>query len=131
MTTIDNSNTFYSGVCDDVTVNVAASTTVKAGTVLGFCKTIADDPRSGKIIPYNSTECTTDDFYILLQDVENTSSSAADFGMCRVLDGGEINRNKLILVDSNDELTEAFIAKLKTSGIFAVRVSEETNGDIL
>lgn len=125
MTTIDNSNTFYSGVCDDVTVNVAAKTTLHAGTVLGIHKT------SGKIVPYTSTDCTANDFYVLLHEVQNSGSSAADFGMCRVLDGGEINRNKLILVNSEDELTDGFIAKLKTSGIIAVRVSEETKGDIL
>lgn len=128
---IDNSNVFYSGVCDDVTVNIAANTTLKAGTVLGICKNIADDARSGKIIAYNSSDCTANDFYILLHDVVNSGSNAADFGMCRVLDGGEVNREKLILVNDNDKLTDGFIAKLKTSGILAVKVHEETSTGIL
>lgn len=122
---IDNSNIFYTGVCDDVTVNVAASTTLKAGTILGVDKT------SGKIIAYNSTDCTADDFYILVQDVVNSGSAAADFGMCRVLDGGEVNRNKLILASEGDELTDGFIAKLKSSGILAVKVQEETNKGVI
>ena len=125
MTTIDNSNTFYSGVSDDVTINVAENTTLKAGTVLGI------ENETGKIIAYDSTKCDANDFYVLLHDVQNSKGSAEDFSMCRVLDGGEINRNKLILVNPEDELNDAFIAKLKTSGIIAVRVSEETNGDIL
>lgn len=130
MTTIDNSNLFYSGVSDDVTINVAAETTLKAGTILGIYKDIKDDPKSGKIVAYDSTNCNENDFYILLHDVQNTASSAADFSMCRVLDGGEVNRNKLILT-GDDELNDSLIAKLKTSGIRAVRISEQTNSGIL
>ena len=123
--TIDNGNLFYSGVSDDVTVNVAANTTLKAGTILGVHKT------TGKIVAYTSGDCTANDFYVLLHDVQNSGSSAADFGMVRVLDGGEINRNKLILVNDDDTLTDGFIAKLKTSGILAVKVQEETNTGVL
>lgn len=126
MTVIDNSNIFYSGVCDDVTINVAANTTLKAGTLLGINAT------SGKIVAYDSTNCTAPDFYVLLHDVTNSdSSNAADITMCRVLDGGEVNKNKLILVDEDDTLTDALIAKLKTSGILVVKSNEETNTGIL
>ena len=125
MTTINNSNLYYSGNCADVSINVAANTTLEPGTLLGIDKT------SGKIRAYDSTNCTADDFYVLLHQVKNTTGSAADVTMCRVLDGGDIKASNLILVDDDDTLTTALIAQLKSSGIRVVKVSEETKGDIL
>lgn len=122
--TIDNSNTFYQGLYGDVSINIAASTTLKKGTVLGI-DTTKDSATQGKIIAFDSTKCS-DASYILASDITNEAESAADISLVRVFECGEVNRNKLIFINSADKTSASVLANLKANGIVAVQVHEET-----
>lgn len=125
---IDNSKIFLNGIYGDTTVVVAANTTLKAGTLLGV-DTLKDSETNGQIIPFDTAKCTAPS-YVLAQDVQNSSESNAEL-LLRVFECGEVNKNKLVFVNSADSLTPKMLAELKSSGILAVEVHEETKTDVL
>lgn len=122
-TTIENKKIFLDGIFGDATINVAGSTTLEVGTVLGVNE-------SGKIVPFESTTCDVAS-YVLGAKVVNTSSSAADFANVRVFECGQVSQEKLIFKKSGDETNANVLAGLKSSGIIPVLVHEETQANVL
>ena len=124
MTLIDNSKIFLKGVFGDATVEVAANTSLKAGTILTV-------DSSNKIVAYTSTAEGTLG-YILAQDIINTNTSAAtEIVGVKVFECGEVDKTKLILASSSDTLTSTLIAKLKAAGIICCNVQEETKKELV
>lgn len=128
MTHIDNSKIFHEGVYADVTLTVAASTSLKVGTVLGRNS-------SGKLVPFSTDNnvagtSTTEAFktsplYILAQNVTNESTSAADFDLVKVFDSGVVDKNGLIFVKSDDASDVTVLDGLKTNNFRLINVEEQ------
>lgn len=128
MTHIDNSKIFHEGVYADVTLTVAASTTLKVGTVLGRNS-------SGKLVAFSTDNnvagtSTTEAFktsplYILAQNVVNESTSSEDFDLVRVFDSGVVDKSGLIFIKKADASDVAVLDALKTNNFRLINVEEQ------
>lgn len=122
MTHFDNSKIFHEGVYADVTLTVAASTTLKVGTVLGRNS-------NGKLVAF-STANNTDTFktsplYILAQNVVNESTSSEDFDLVRVFDSGVVDKSGLIFTKEADASDVTVLDALKTNNFRLINVEEQ------
>lgn len=128
MTTINSSKIFYDGVFADVTVTVAANTTLDEGLILGRNK---DDELVGFTTDNNvaATESTaaftTEPIYILAETLKNTTSSKATF-KARVFDGGVVNQDKIIFLKAADKANVKVLDQLHLNGYTLVPVQELT-----
>lgn len=128
MTHIDNSKIFHEGVYADVTLTVAASTSLKVGTVLGRNS-------SGKLVPFSTANNvaksdTTEAFktsplYILAQNVTNDTSSDVDFDLVKVFDSGVVDKSGLIFIKEADASDVTVLDGLKTNNFRLINVEEQ------
>lgn len=128
MTHIDNSKIFHEGVYADVTLTVAASTTLKVGTVLGRNS-------SGKLVAFSTDNnvagiSTTEAFktsplYILAQNVVNESTSSEDFDLIKVFDSGIVDKSGLIFIKKADASDVTVLDALKTNNFRLINVEEQ------
>ena len=122
MTHIDNSKIFHEGVYADVTLTVAANTTLKAGTVLGRNS-------AGKLVAFttdnNSDSFKTSPLYILAQTVINEETSEADFDLVRVFDSGVVDKAGLIFIKEADATDVTVLDELKANNFRLVNVEEQ------
>lgn len=124
MTHTDNSKILHEGVYADVTLTVAANTTLKAGTVLGRNST-------GKLVAFttdnNSDSFKTSPLYILAQTVINEETSEADFDLVRVFDSGVVDKAGLIFIKEADATDVTVLDELKVNNFRLVNVEEQTS----
>lgn len=128
MTHIDNSKIFHEGVYADVTLTVAASTTLKVGTVLGRNS-------SGKLVAFSTDNDVagtsiieafkTSPLYILAQNVVNESTSSEDFDLIRVFDSGVVDKSGLIFTKKADASDVKVLDALKTNNFRLINVEEQ------
>ena len=116
---INNSKIFHEGNYADVTVKVAANTTLKEGTVLGrnadgdlVAFTTNNNVEAGE----NTPAFVTEPIYILAQDVINSTSSAVEKPLIRVFDDGVVDKAGLIFVKTADASDVTVLDALKRNG---------------
>lgn len=126
MTQIDNSKIFLGGTFGDVTVKVAANTTLRMGTVLGLNSDgdiVAFSSDNDKAATESEPAFVGEPSYILANDIVNSGNSAATYPLSRVLEEGEVNAAKVIFVKDADK-NAAYLTALKNNGIILKNVSE-------
>jgi len=120
MAKVDNSKIFLNGVYTDAIVKVPANTTYAAGTVLAR-------NTDGDLTGYDSTVITAaDTFYILAQSIVNDTDSDDTFELVRVLDGGAVDKSKLIFLHNADAEDETVLDKLRLNHFSLENVQELT-----
>lgn len=117
MTKIDNSKVFLGGIYTDATVTVPANTTYEEGLVLGR-------DSSGNLTAFTSENTNSTPVFILAQHIKNDESTAEDFPMARVFDGGAVNKDKLIFAKAADASSASVLDALKINGFDLVTVTE-------
>lgn len=125
MTHIDNSKVFHEGTYADVTVKVPANTTYKEGTVLGRNSDgdlVAFSTANNVAATSTTTGFTTTPLYILAQDLINSTASAVEKNLVRVFDGGVVDINKLIFVNTADASDKTVFDALKENGFRVLNV---------
>ena len=123
MVKVDNTKIFLNGIYGDATVTVAASTTIKKGTVLGlnkdselvaFSTALADSESGFKPEPT----------YIIAQDVTNGGSQKADFNLIRVFESGEVDASKIIFTKAADASDANVLTAMKNNGFHLCNVQQ-------
>ncbi len=127
MTQVNNAKVFLDGFYTDVTVKVAANTTLNAGTVLGRNSSgdlVAFSTDNNVAAAENVDAFTTDPIYILAKQLKNDTNAAVEFDLVRVFECGEVDKKGLIFVKSADASNQTVLDQLAKNGFKLETVQE-------